>query len=544
MMDSNFISRYKWFVFMAITILQVIVIAFWGTQKANLYWDEFYTLERAHYISDSTPHEHYIDDDSEYGFEKWLPISMVQETLFVSSDESVLRDSAISVIKKLFGDHSYSVLLNLVSTVLSPGVFSLWPSIVLNTIFFVLNQFVLFALSSKITSNSFFSLAVITMYGFGSMCLSMTIFVRFYMMVTFFVTLFTYAHIQYWNTEDAEHIKQVFWLIVAGVSLFFSYKNAQFSVLYGGLLILTFTVLLWIRKGVKRFFLYTIPIYGGGLFFLTKQTDYLDMLFDFKDAYEKSEGAVAWTLDSIAEFRFSLLPDRMLDIAHIMGKYLFGSYFVMLAFFCVVIVRYIIIRLLLGEEKDSHEFSVYIWVIFVSTMIFILFFTIFGLYEQVRYISFVFPELVIIVMAIIFYAFKKTSIMYVLPPVLIILMVLSVSSRAKVDFLYSKDRDDIERIREYDINSWILYANGHTTFITYEAAFVADGSTEFYVYSRDIDNSVEHLANQLREEMLIVGYFGVDQTDVFDMLIDKGYVIEPIGETYQYSFNKATLTRD
>ena len=249
--------------FIIVTLIQVVIIFFWGFKKENLYWDEFYTLEGAHYFSNSNNEEHYIDDDPDYRVGEWIPISFVKDTLIVGEEESLFNEPLTDVLKKLTGYHNYSAFLNLAESLLSLNKFSIWPSIILNAIFFVLNQIVLFAMCKRLSDNKTFPLAVCSMYGYSSICVSMALFIRHYMLTTLLVSLFTYLHLLYFD-EDSDsgwaHIKRVVFLVFAVGTLYIAHNVAQYSVIYGGMFVISFSVLLLRKNGIKRFIYYSIPI--------------------------------------------------------------------------------------------------------------------------------------------------------------------------------------------------------------------------------------------------------------------------------------------
>lgn len=537
-------ERNKWLIFLIITMIQAVIILYWGAHKENLYWDEYFTLEKTHYMSDSTPNEHYIDDDAEYSFEKWLPLSMVQETLVVTKEESVINDPLSHTINKIFTRHNYPVFLNIAETILSPGTFSIWPAIIINIIFFILNQVVVYKMCQRLSDNYYFAIASCAFYGSSSICITMTIFVRFYMLATLFISLFTFLHLLYYDEDDYSiggYIKRVLLLMLTGVVLLLAYNDAQYTIIYAAFFVLAFTAVLFKNKGIKRGLLYTVPVWGGGLLYLTTQTEYLNVLFDFKNVYANSDGALQSTLDEIAEFKLSYLPGRLSDMAFIFGKYIFGSFFVMLSVIVIVLALVVLRRVRNDKSSEGKDavFSPFLLAIIGGTIAFIAFFTIFGLYEQVRYISFVFPEIVITLIFIVFRTIKKEYLKYSLVIALIVLEVLSVNLKGKIDMKYTGDRANLERIREYNADSLLLYAGSHTTFITYQAALMADENAEFYVYSQDIDGSVDHLRDNLRDDMLIVGYHGVDKQDVLDLLEEEGYKVEWLGDTYQFNVHSA-----
>lgn len=516
-----------------ITVIQILIITYWGTQKENLYWDEFYTLERAHYISDSTPGDHWIDDDPEYKIGEWLPVSMIQDTLVVTREESILNDSFFSSLRKMLKSYNYSVLLNLFSVLISPGKISIWPSIILNIILFVINQLVLFTLCMRGFTDSIQALFATAFYGFTSMCVSMATYVRFYMFATLLTTLFTYFVYLYYLTKDSERRKRIIYLTLAALTIYIGYGNAQYVIIYAGFLALVLSLFIFFIQGWKRFLYFAIPVFGGGLVYVGLKTPYLKLLYDFEEAYAESEGALTATLDQIVEFDIRLLPGRIMEMGHNFGRYLFGSYFVMIGFLVLLIGMTLIYRL--ADNIEERKMDSFFRIIAFTLILYFAFFIALKLYEQIRYVSYVFPMLSVVLAAAVFNTFRDIKKNYILALVLIISVILSVNFKAKVDFLYTGDRYNIDKARALDADSMIVYANTHTTMITYQSALMVGHDAEYYVYSALEDNAIENLRADLRDRMLMITYAGTDRDDVFQLLDEEGYSVEQIGGTYQYS---------
>lgn len=520
--------------FIVLLLIQIVNILFWGTKKENLYWDEYFTLERAHYISDSTPFEHYIDVDNDYRIEEWIPVSLVYDSLTVDIEESVLMDSPKSVVRKMFGYHNYSVFLNMLEAILSPGKLSIWPSIILNIVFLIINQILLYCLCKRISDNVVFPYATIALYGFSSMCLSMAVFLRFYMLATMLTTLFTFMHLLYFQTEEKLHLKRLFLLIVAFAALYSGYKNAQFMLIYGALFIVSFSILLLVKKGLKSFLIYAVPIYGGGLFYLVTQTEYVRIFTDFDKVLADAGNALAWCMEQIAGFSIDMLPGRLNDMKLILGKYLFGSYFLMVVFLLMAVIMIGVRRFLLKDKTITTNTNGFVVAMATASILFMLFFTVFGLYEQIRYISFVFAILAVLVVIIAFDISGNSILKYSVMLLVLILMVGSVNMKGKVDMLYSGDRETIERVRNLNIDSFLLHAGNHRTAITYQVSLLADPQDEFYVYDEDADGANDKLEARLRSEMILVTRSGVPADDVIDFLIQKGYSVDWVGDLYNF----------
>lgn len=536
------IEKKKYFIiFLIITFLQVIIIVFWGTRKENLYWDEFYTLERAHYYSSFNSSDHYIDEDSDFKVGEWMPISFIKKTLIVSEDETLLNEPFFEVIKKLANVHNYSAYLNLIESVISIGKFSIWPSIILNIIFMIFNQIILFKMCQKLSTDKTYALAVCAMYGFSSMCISMTIFIRFYMLVALLVTIFTYIHLKYFDQNDDNllaHVKRLVMMIISFGVLYLAHQNAQYTVIYGGIFVIAFAIFLLIEKGLKRFLYYSVPMFGCGLIYLYTQTNYLKILFNFKEEYGQASAALANTLDGITEFKLSFFPSRIRDMVFIWGKYIFGSFFAMVIFFIILMAIIIIKKARNIPENKEKVIHSTICIPSVAAVLYIVIFTAFGLYEQVRYISFVFPELIAMIIAVIYINVRNDKTRYTLLTALVIVMILSVNIKSKVDMLYMGDRKSIETVQSLDIDSYILMAGNHITFMAYETAYVAQENADFFVVTDD-KKTIEKLENKLRDNMIIVGYYGVSTQQLQDFLKSKGYKVEWVADTYNNVFFSA-----
>jgi len=277
-------------------------------------------------------------------------------------------------------------------------------------------------------------------------------------------------------------------------------------------------------------------MYGGGFFYLYTQTDYLKYIFDFQKSHGEANTAVAATLDGIVEFKISYLPDRVIEMGQLVGRYLYGSFFVMVVILCVAVLAAIIRHVGKSTDDKKNLWSPFVVVSSLAALLYILIFAAFGLYEQVRYTSFVFPELAIVSMVMIYSVFKTDKYKYSLVAAVILMIVVSVNLKGKIDMLYTGDKASIETIRAFGADSYILNAGNHKTFITYEAAVVAEDDDEFFVYNEAEDKSMDNLKSHLRDKMILMGYYGVSTEDVQEMLRNEGYQVDWIADTYNNVF--------
>ena len=139
-------------------------------------------------------------------------------------------------------------------------------------------------------------------------------------------------------------------------------------------------------------------------------------------------------------------------------------------------------------------------------------------------------------MVMIYSVFKTDKYKYSFVAAVILVIVVSVNLKGKVDMLYTGDKASIETIRSFGADSYILHAGNHKTFITYEAAVVAEDGDEFFVYDDLEEGAMENLKSHLRDKMILMGYYGVSTEDVQNMLRNEGYQVDWIADTYNNVF--------
>lgn len=522
-------------------LLQVIVIAYWGSQKENYYWDEYFTLERAHYVSDSTPYEHYFNKDEQYIYNVWIPTEIVKKTLSVSEQESVLMDNPVNTIKKMFETNSYSVLLNIVSVLICEGKVSVWPAIVLNLILFIINQLILFKIADAIFGNAFLSTAVVAFYGFSCMCISMTIFIRFYMFATLMVTLFVFFHIKHWRTKDTDLVKSIFFELIAFLFLFEGYLNAQFVIIFGAFFSICYAALTIIDKKIKAFVFYFFPVFTIGMFFLIKE-GYISVLINFFQKDKKQEyttGALGWVVNQIYSFRVEMLPNRVRQMFVTLGYRQFGHKYIIIVFFAFLLIL-LCINIYKKRKVNTAEMDLkLLCVLFASIMLFLSLFTALFLYEQPRYISFVFPELAVLIVAVLNILILNKLILRGSIVIWLIIIVCIESFTSCIDMIYLGDAEQIQSIKETGVKSIMVSEGIYQPFTIYQAVMLEEEPAEVMVYD---GISEKELLQQARNPMLVVIVKDEMNEDYsgYKSLKKNGYNLEYIGETYMHRVFKST----
>lgn len=192
---------------MIILAVQILNLLFWGWQKEGYYIDEMssYGLSNGYYRPFLQDAEGYMDH--------WHDASFYMEWLTASEEDrfcygSVYDNQANDVHPPLF----YFLLHTICS--FFPNMFSKWFGLLLNVVFFGLTELFLYLLSKKLLGDNRLSLLPPLLYGFSVGGLSTAVYIRMYMMLTFWGILFLYLAVLF--LEDKPKYPATFAAVFAG----------------------------------------------------------------------------------------------------------------------------------------------------------------------------------------------------------------------------------------------------------------------------------------------------------------------------------------
>lgn len=172
-------------IFVIILTMQILNLLFWGAQKGGYYIDEMssYGLSNGYYCPFLQDTEGYMNHWHEPSFYmNWLTTSEEDRFCYGS-----VYDNQANDVHPPF----YYFLLHTICS-LFPNIFSKWFGLLPNVIFFGLTVFCLFLLSKKLLGDNKLSLVPPLLYGFSVGGLSTAVYIRMYMMLTFWGILFLY----------------------------------------------------------------------------------------------------------------------------------------------------------------------------------------------------------------------------------------------------------------------------------------------------------------------------------------------------------------
>lgn len=191
MLNKNKLN--KILIILAIIVISIIIF-FYQTKKVGLHEDEGYTLSSS--VSNVNGlMSQYIDSDHPV----WLSRSYVTDYMTL---KPINYFNLVSVYTNQAWDNHPPVFYTLVhfSTILFGGLFSLYSVFVVNIIAFILSCFVIKKIL-KILDKENLILATLILYGLSMGTISMVIFQRMYMLLTFFILLYFYLTLKIYKND-------------------------------------------------------------------------------------------------------------------------------------------------------------------------------------------------------------------------------------------------------------------------------------------------------------------------------------------------------
>lgn len=500
---------------------------FWGAQKSGYYVDEFFTYDNAHYISESTPNRVKLYDADYMEYDKWFELSELKDTLAVQREEALWKDSVTHNLKAFTKIWPYMAMLNYVEAIFFEGEVNWWSAITLNIILFALTQLLLFLIAKKIYKNQIMSLLAVIMYGFCGMAASMVVYVRFYVYVTFLMTLFTYIHVIMW--EEKNHWKNIVLEILSLPILYIAYRTSPVAGMYGIAIIGCFSIGLLLLRRWKQALYYILPIGLGGLLYLILGTHYLEIILHPQAAMNSSVLGAAETglITGLVTLNADEFFNRVMVFLQIVNRYLFGHLFVFLLY--VLLIIGMAVYLFKNKDKKEYKENIFLYLLIGAVAVYSMMSVCFNL-SSIRYNSFIFPAMALICIGIIDLLLKEKN------KKVVILLVLGLCageifytiSIPRVDNLYLEDREGVHAIQQYTgINSLVIDYHFDDR-VMYECLAYADEESKvmFTTFGETDYTSLD--------DTILVWQTVNREFEPLDALLDAGYIsIAQIAKTHE-----------
>lgn len=491
-----------------VLLAQTLLIIFWfSRQGAFLYWDMFYSFQKIHYASESTAINHYIVNDTEFKENEWLDVGYVQDILKVDYEESVLKDSPISIVKNIY-KNPYWTIMNAIEAIFSNGVISGWPGIAFNIIMLILSQVLLSKILYRFTSDYRYALLTVIIYGFCGMTISLATYVRFYIFSCFLCIAFTYIHILMWDEAGKKWYKFILLEIIA---LLFAKQNAelaQFSIFYSMFFVLLFGIALFKNKYYKECLFYSLPVIGGGTAFLTLNTNYLNIIKNPAKVYSElpSSGPLHWVLEMLLTLSPRTFVERTVHEMLLIGKYGFGYWPV---FMLIIVLIAVYVFKHRGLKIFSHPVE---WVMFGTILGYLFIAISLRFYTEMRYSAQVFPLLAWFISTLLLRVREKTKKQWMIDCFIVGIvaaLIISTVSGQRVVYVYDYGNDVVDNIeRQGVMNTVVQYYgdNGESNDTIYQTIYLLNSSSK-YMATRNVNEISDNLPEEF---MYVTRYYSDD----------------------------------
>lgn len=331
-------------IFCAILILQCLVIIIWGSQKVRLNVDEMFTMEGAK--MGGVGNQYWDMTEDFYGNEHTN--QEFSEHMTIYSDELLWKQGFFTVVKTLFQENFYYVIVNLASLIY-PGHIPWSIGVGLNLLFFVLSQLVLYLLAKEFV-NSVYALWTVALYGFSAGAISTVLYVRCYMLLTLYVLLMVYLYIRLMQSEKIKY-KLVYFLSL-GVLAVLCYRVHEFGTILFAVVTFFFLIYMLINKD-KNTILCLIAGYGIPFLVLHDVIGYKLKIFF-------SAGVAPLFYKIAGQMTFLRLRNNAIYMAEILADHLFANIWIMILVLMLIMV--LLIKAIIQKNKGWHERVASTWV--------------------------------------------------------------------------------------------------------------------------------------------------------------------------------------
>lgn len=200
-MNDSKRTIYVWGVFSVFLILQLLLCGYFGSCKTNLFGDEIWTFNFANHY-----YEPYFYHDGGF-IGRWLDSGFWKQVVVVQPNETFNYGS---VFFNLAQDNHPPLHCAIIHTICSffPGQFSLWFGIIPNMVLFVGTQILLLKLSFRLFENKWLALMPCIIYGFSWGAINTVVFIRMYMLLTFWGILAFYLHLLLYESIDERKLSK------------------------------------------------------------------------------------------------------------------------------------------------------------------------------------------------------------------------------------------------------------------------------------------------------------------------------------------------
>lgn len=450
----------KQLIYVAIIALQILFIVYWADCKVNFHVDELYSMGYAsNYTGYGDKGQYITTNSSDFRFNEWISISGLKKHLVVSGEESVFNIPIFVLIKKIFTERNYVILLNIVESIAGFGSVSLIPSLVLNVILYIISAYYYVKLMKKLKMDERIRFLALAMFGFSVYMISTVLYVRFYMLVVLLMILMLNCFYEAWDSDS--------WCrIIAMISISFilcdlSLRNSEITIPFFGVFMLCFIIGCIIRVKKKQLIV-SAGLCVVGLVFIASMTDYIGILLN-PNLHQKSSTVYTSASLAIRNASFGTIKLYLGWLFGLFKTHLFSSPR-MLYLLVAIVATALIISFKGGVRIKKIKFSTesdFMMILLSETIILVAFEVLceFGIW---RYYCFAFVSIATLLWYVLdriykkIYLSKSQAFMFYALIVFVIINALVPFHSRKIENIYEEERDFVDSVQSTAIPNVVL----------------------------------------------------------------------------------------
>lgn len=527
-------NKYK-IILVILILLQITNIIFWGSKKEGYHIDEIfsYGLSNAYY----DPFPYYDNKDTH--FMNWHDVEYFKEYVMVSKEHRFAYDSVYYNQSQDVHPPLYYMLLHTICSFF-PETFSNWYALSINIVFSALNIILLYKIACFVfKGKKEWALLVCGAYGFSAGCVSNAVYLRMYVMFTFFVMLFSVLHVKIYETEKYKVYFPLVALTTIGGSLtqYYFYIFAFFISAFFCFYLLT-------EKKWKELCAYVLAMFGGIGISILFYPSALNHIFQ---GYRGTQAVDNLVSNNLAEKMSTYLTYVNLE--------LLGGYLRYLVLICAIVFlgflfkNCIMIKTVKGKgitveyhlqgnfriEKVEYANIGFL----VATVCYAFLVAKISTISANRYIFPVYPFIVLYLIWFLAFLIEKIisnkKLLWVAISIMLALMLVSQYRYGYIDYLYQGYAATQQEVAKYSDND-VLYVGDYEFPIYRDMMFLAKAKRFIPVPVSGLEESLQEIKKDITSQSVVVYvYKEHDDSEVLNLICEElGYTkFDMIAETYQ-----------
>lgn len=242
--------------FTLITLIQVIVRLYIGSQKSYFHMDEIYSYGLMNYDKIN------ITDNADF-FNEWHTKNYYLDYLEVNSNE-VFDFTAVYENQKNDVHPPFYYLLLRISNMFSINKFTKWSGLLLNIFIFIISNIFIYKTSKLLFRNSLMTLLLCAINGFSIIALDSCTYIRMYELSNLFVLAITYFHIKLWRKSTISFKN----LLPIAITFILGGLTHYYFFIFGFIIYLIYSIKCLHTKKYKNFGKYQFAIIISAIIYL------------------------------------------------------------------------------------------------------------------------------------------------------------------------------------------------------------------------------------------------------------------------------------